>query len=93
MAVMKKVLLDWLEYERLLNIEKNYNELLKKQDMSGSGISLAHTVDEKERQDAVETKVSRLLPPITTPSSETVSGSELKATSKGRAWYFLGKPT
>ena len=89
MDVVVKVIIDEKEYERLLEIERKYQELTH---LSQSGTGSSHAKGSKitsnipldeivirnEEANAVETPIAGVLPSITTPTEEGVSRSAQK---------------
>ncbi len=85
-SIVKKILIDYEEYNRLLLIQKRYNELLKNKDMTGSGHdndSLSKIAEENEVAASISTPVPKLIAGITDPPNE----QELN-----RPWFYLGPP-
>jgi hypothetical protein len=95
MSLVKKILLDYAEYQQLKNIEQKYQELLKKTSLSGKGLnqerSLASTVAQRDSETSLTTPIAQPIPPITSAPSELISEQSKEQTSEG-PWYFLGIP-
>ncbi len=88
-GLVKKILLDYDEYARLMLIQDRYNELVKKKDLKGSGQDsqrdpLSKIVEQNEIAASMVTPVPNLLPSITDPPIEQER--------QQRPWFFLGPP-
>ncbi len=96
---IRKILVDFSEYERLLQIEKHYEELLKetKEEKVGKG-DISLILAEKKTRDALEAPLPKEIGSITVPPNavfeEEVSPSKKPSTGKFvfDKWYDIGDP-
>ena len=76
MEVNAKILLAMSEYERLLSIEKKYNQMLQEKTQDGGGKSskdfqidqnkpLSQIIEENKQKQSLETPVAAVLPSVT----------------------------
>ncbi len=98
---VRKILLDYSEYERLKHIEEKYAELLSKHEKQGSGdnANLSSIVQSQKDQTSVQQPLIGHLPSITMPPSAEMTKSKksgdnfAKAKVKApRKWYYIGVP-
>ncbi len=99
MALVAKVVLDAREYDRLLNVEKKYNQLIKGQEQTGKGCqcntsdSLSQSIAINDQQKGLHTPIPAVLPPITDPSAEPAKSVAVSASAiTTHPWYYIGKP-
>ena len=98
----KKILIDYSEYMRFLQLEQKYNELLEKvqqktKDISGSGDSdtnLSQLMADQANNTSLREGVVKRIPSITFPPSATITNSKESSKNKKKVqpWYFIGVP-
>ncbi len=99
---VRKILIDFSEYKRLLQIEKYYEELLKKEKEGKEGKGdLSLTLVDKANRDALEAPLAKELGSITVPPNAQYESENEEPLSKSRRdrekfifdkWYELGPP-
>ncbi len=93
---VRKILIDFSEYQRLLHVEKQYEELVKqaKEDKVGKG-DLSLTLATKKTKDALETPLINEIESITVPPMAQFATTQKRPPTEKfifDKWYQIGDP-